>query len=55
MRSIVEVVRTFLLLRCSVEACNGNTGDFSNWRINKVIIIGTDLEFYELLPYEERV
>ena len=33
------------ILRCWVEACNGNAGDCNNWRINKVSIVGTDMDF----------
>ena len=33
------------ILRCWVEACNGNAGGCNNWRINKVSPVGTDLDF----------
>ena len=42
----VVVVGTFLLLvRCWVEAWNGSVGDCNTLRINKVSIVGTDLDF----------
>ena len=28
-----------------MEACKGNEGDCNNWRINKVSIVGKDLDF----------
>ena len=28
-----------------MEACNGNARDCNHWRINKVSIVGTDMDF----------
>ena len=44
--NIVVVVGTFyFILRCWVEACNGKEGDCNHLTINKVSIMGTDLDF----------
>ena len=46
MRSIVVVVRTLsFILRRRVESCNAKARDCNHWRINKVSIVGTDLDF----------
>ena len=39
-------MRTFsFILRCRVETCNGKARDCNQLRVNKVSIVGTDMDF----------